>query len=264
MVQAYNFLASWQLFPEKGIYESGERPKSGIYKIESLENNYALQVEHHWVTLENKAYQSTYRIDAHTGIHSFESVEFADQSEVFFPNSITMEILFYRSGEKILHVTHEILPNGYLSIKQHGQKEDGGFYTNTEIYHKQLSVLPYAASVSGAVIKPNEEGLIRHKALTAMEEQTNMQLEQIRKQIELLALQAQEIQQRKELSLIIYEAKLNFSPVIGQTYFLYEKQDGSHLLSMVSPEEWGGGAGPFKKFTAAVKLLADHTWSEVR
>ena len=37
MVQAYNFLAAWQLFPEKGNYEYGERPKSGIYKIEALE-----------------------------------------------------------------------------------------------------------------------------------------------------------------------------------------------------------------------------------
>jgi hypothetical protein len=34
MVDAYNFLASWQLFPEKGTYEFGSRPKSGIYKIE--------------------------------------------------------------------------------------------------------------------------------------------------------------------------------------------------------------------------------------
>jgi hypothetical protein len=113
------------------------------------------------------------------------------------------------------------------------------------------------------VIRPTEEGVIRHKALTAMEEQTNMQLEQIRKQIELLALQAQEIQKRKELSMMIYGAKLNFSPVIGQTYYLYEKKDGSHLLSLVSPAEWGGGAGPFKRFVAAARLLADHTWMEM-
>jgi hypothetical protein len=105
--------------------------------------------------------------------------------------------------------------------------------------------------------------VIRHKALTAMEEQTNMQLGQIRKQIELLALQAQEIQKRKELSLIIYTAKLNFAPVIGQTYYLYEKSDGSYLLSLVSPREWGGGAGPYKRFVAGVKLLADHTWMEM-
>ncbi len=85
--------------------------------------------------------------------------------------------------------------------------------TNTEIYLKQMSVLPYSSSVAGAVIRPNEEGLIRHHALTAMEEQTNMQLTQIRQQIELLAIQAKEIQHRKELSILIYNARLSFNPV---------------------------------------------------
>ena len=90
-----------------------------------------------------------------------------------------------------------------------------------------------------------------------------MQLSQIRKQIELLALQAQEIQKRKELSLTIYAAKLNFHPVIGQTYYLYEKKDDTIMISLVSPKEWGGGSGPFKRFIATVKLLADHTWVEI-
>jgi hypothetical protein len=264
MVQAYNFLASWQLFPEKGIYELGERPKSGIYKISSEENSYTLKVENQWVNLENKAFQFAYRVDAHSGTRVFEDAPFADHSEVIFPNSISLEIHFFRGDENVLQLTHEILPNGYLSLTQKGINSEGKYYTNKEVYHKQMSVLPYASSVSGAVIKPTEEGVIRHKALTAMEEQTNMQLEQIRKQIELLALQAQEIQQRKELSLMIYDARLNFAPVIGQTYFLYERADESYLLSMVSPEEWGGGAGPFKRFIAAVRLLADHTWMEVR
>jgi len=31
----------------------------------------------------------------------------------------------------------------------------------------------------------------------------------------------------------------------------------------VSPREWGGGSGPFKRFIAMVKLLADHTWVEL-
>ena len=60
----------------------------------------------------------------------------------------------------------------------------------------------------------------------------------------------------------IYEARLSFKPNIGQTYYLYEKNDGNHLLSLVSPKEWGPH-GPFKKFIAAVKLLADHTWMEL-
>lgn len=262
MVQAYNFLASWQLFPEKGSYEKGDRPKSGIYKIEAIEGKKELKVFHNWVSLENQAFSSNYTLPADGDLNAFENTALADKVQVVIPDGITMEVHFYRGGEVILHIVHDIMPNGYLLITQQGRLEDGKPYTNVEYYHKQLSVLPYSASVSGAVIKPTEEGVIKHKALTAMEEQTNMQLDQIRKQIELLALQAQEIQKRKDLSMMIYEAKLSFKPNIGQVYYLYEKKDDTHMLSLVSPKEWGS-TGPFKKFVAAVQLLADHTWKEL-
>jgi hypothetical protein len=263
MVQAYNFLASWQLFPEKGIYENGERPKSGIYKIEASETNKKeIIISHNWLSLENLAFSSNYRFIADGDLHGFDSQEMADHLQAKFIDSITFEIHFYKSGQVILHVVHEIMPNGYLKVTQQGSKQDGNAYTNSEYYHKQLSVLPYSASVAGAVIRANEEGMIKHKALTAMEEQTNMQLQQIRKQIELLALQAQEIQKRKDLSMKIYNARLSFKPNIGQTYYLYEREDGSHLLSLVSPKEWGP-SGPFKKFIGGVRLLADHTWAEI-
>jgi hypothetical protein len=262
MVQAYNFLASWQLFPEKGIYEYGERPKSGIYKIEAIPDTKDLLILHTWVSLENHAFESTYRLTVDGGLHPFPNHELADQVQAVFPDGINFEIHFYRNGQVTLHVVREIMPNGYLKITQQGLRSDYTSYTNSEIYHKQLSVLPYSASVAGAVIKPTEEGVIKHKALTAMEEQTNMQLEQIRKQIELLAIQAHEIQKRKELSMLIYNARLSFKPNIGQLYYLYEKKDGSHILSLVSPKEWGG-SGPFQRFIAAVQLLADHTWKEI-
>jgi len=269
MVEAYNFLASWQLFPEKGTYERGERPKSGIYKIEAVKDTAdgpaskkELLIYHNWVTLENQAFSSSYRIIADGGLNDFDDPQLADKVQAVFPDGISFEIHFYKKGETSLHVVHEIMPNGYLKITQQGTKEDGSSYTNAEIYHKQLSVLPYSASVSGAVIKHTEQGIIKHKALTAMEEQTNMQLDQIRKQIELLALQAHEIQKRKELSMMIYEANLSFKPNIGQTYYLYQKKDNSHTLSLISPKEWGPN-GPFKKFIAGVKLLADHTWMEL-
>jgi hypothetical protein len=262
MVQAYNFLAAWQLFPEKGIYEYGERPKSGIYKIESPEGKKQLAIYHNWVTLENQALSSQYNVIADGDINLFDQPDLADHVQVKFNDSISFEVHFYRKGEIVLHIVHDIMPNGYLRIVQQAARPDGSRYTNTEHYHKQLSVLPYSASVSGAVIRANEEGMIKHKALTAMEEQTNMQLQQIRKQIELLALQAQEIQKRKELSLMIYGARLSFKPNIGQVYFLYEKHDGSYMLSLVSPKEWGDN-GPFKKFISGVKLLADHTWMEL-
>ena len=262
MITAYNFIGSWQLFPEKGTYESGNRPKSGIYKIEATESKKEISISTNWVTLENQAFATAYSIIVDGETHAFTDTDVADEVRSVFINSICFETFFYRNNELVLEVIHQLLPNGYLSVSQKGTTTEQQPYINTEIYHKQLSVMPYSTSVSGAVIKPTEEGVIRHKALSAMEEQTNMQLDQIRKQIELLALQAQEIQMRKELSMIIYNAKLSFTPVIGNMYYLYEKHDETHMVSMISPKEWGG-TGPFKKLVAQVKLLADHTWVEI-
>jgi predicted transcriptional regulator len=262
MVKAYNFLSSWQLFPEKGNYEWGERPRSGIYKLEATEGSKELRISHSWTTLQDQGFTSAYSVLAESGPQPFEDKALADEVQVSFVDSITFELHFYRGGSVVLHLVHEIQPNGYMKLTQQGFREDGSAYTNTEYYHKQMSVLPYSASVSGALVKPTEEGVIRHKALTAMEEQTNMQLDQIRKQIELLAMQAQEIHKRKELSMLIYNAKLSFKPEIGQIYYLYEKNDGAHLISLISPKEWGAGM-PYKRCVAGVQLLADHTWREL-
>ncbi len=262
MVQAYNFLASWQLFPEKGNYEKGLSPKSGTFKLESVHNEKTISISHNWVTIENDAFYTQYQIIPNETKQPFELKDLADTYIAKIENSYLFEITFFDANDMpCLLVKKEILPNGYLKISQQysNGKEN---YSNIDIYHKQMSVLPYSSSVSGVAIRPTKEGVIKHKALTAMEEQTNMQLDQIRQQIELLARQAQELKKRKELSLMIYESKLNFKPQIGQTYHLYEKNDESNLLSLVGPKEWGKIL-PFKSYVGSVRLLADHTWVEV-
>lgn len=262
MVQAYNFLASWQLFPEKSSYEFGETPKSGNCKIESVKNGTELELSINWVTHLNEAFYTSYNFVPDASLHEFANKEVAQKIRAEITNSSTMVVELLTNGQLKITATHEILPNGFMKITQEGFTPDYKRFKNVEVYHKQMSVLPYASSVSGVAIRPTKEGVIRHQALTAMEEQTNMQLDQIKQQIELLARQAQEIVKRKELSLMIYDAKLNFRPVIGHVYHLYQKNDDSYLLSMISPQEWGN-AGPFKQFVASAKLLADHTWMEL-
>jgi hypothetical protein len=261
MTEAYNFIGSWQLFPEKGTYEHGARPKSGIYRISFRQSQKQIHIILSQVSLEDHAFSSEYTVIPDGDRHPVEDPELADTASAHFEDSTYFDIRFFQKEVAILEVSHEITPQGYLKVTQRHMDGDT-VRTNVEIYHKQLSVLPYAASVSGALIRPNEEGMIKHQALSAMEEQTNMQLTQIRQQIELLAIQAREIQKRKELSHIIYEATLGFNPVIGQTYHLYQREDGTHLISMVSPKEWGPKI-PFKAFIASVMLLADHTWKEM-
>ncbi len=118
--------------------------------------------------------------------------------------------------------------------------------------------LPYAHNVGGSVIKPIDRGRVKGQAVSAMYEQADSQLDQIREQVQLLASQAQQIQKRVEVSELIYESEMNFKPLMGHIYHLYRKSDDTHLVSMVAPSEWGNNI-PYD-FVATVKLLSDHTW----
>lgn len=120
------------------------------------------------------------------------------------------------------------------------------------------NLLPYAHTVGSAVIKPIDKGRVKGLAVSAMYEQTNVQLDQIREQVELLARQAEKIHKRVEVSERIYQSEMNFKPLINHTYHLYENKKGKNVLSMIGPNQWGRSK-PYT-FIATVKLLPDHTW----
>ncbi len=123
-------------------------------------------------------------------------------------------------------------------------------------------LLPYAHHVGSAIIKPIDKGRTKGLAMSAMYEQTNRQLDQIRKQVELLMQQAQGIHDRVELSERMYQADMNFKPLIGHTYHLYNTKSGKDVLSMVAPDEWGNSC-PYE-FVCSMTLLSDHTWEIVK
>ena len=119
--------------------------------------------------------------------------------------------------------------------------------------------LEYPHHAGSALVKPEDQGRIKGNALAAMEHQTDMQLSQIYQQMQLLADQAKKLNDRKTISEIIYRADMRFEPLINHVYHLYEKDDRSHLLSLIAPDQWGRSKKTFE-FVATVRLLADHTW----
>ncbi len=120
-------------------------------------------------------------------------------------------------------------------------------------------LLPYAHTAGGAVIKPDDMGKVKGRSVLAMRQQTDRQMNQLYEQMEVLARQAKLLADRKEISERIYDAAMGFEPIISETYYLYEKEDGSDLMSLVAPEEWGRSF-KYSRFLAKVTLLADHTW----
>jgi hypothetical protein len=121
------------------------------------------------------------------------------------------------------------------------------------------NTLMYPHHLGSAIVKPEDQGKLKGRALSAMDQQTDQQLSQIYEQMQLLAGQAQKIQDRKEISERIYGAEMRFEPLISHNYHLYRRDSGQYLLSMIAPEQWGRAKHTFE-FVATVKLLADHTW----
>ncbi len=121
------------------------------------------------------------------------------------------------------------------------------------------STLAYPHHVGSSAFELVDTKRNKSLDLSAMQDQTDMQLQQIKTQMELLAKQAREIQQRKELSELIYRSKMSFKPEINHVYYLYQNKDGIPVLSLVGPQEWGKSKA-YPVFLHAVRLLADHTW----
>ncbi|MBC6400167.1 MAG: DUF2452 domain-containing protein [Ekhidna sp.] len=120
-------------------------------------------------------------------------------------------------------------------------------------------LIEYAHHAGSAIIKPEHKGRIKGNAIAAMYDQTDRQLRQIYEQVQTLIEQAGKLKSRVDVSERIYQANISFQPVIGKVYYLYRKNEGNDILSMVSPEEWGKSF-PYASFEAKVRLLSDHTW----
>lgn len=60
-----------------------------------------------------------------------------------------------------------------------------------------------------------------------------------------------------EWSLLIGEAKYNFNPIVGRTYYLYQGEK-NNFLSLVKPKEWK------KKFLGKFKLTTNSSWQKIK
>ena len=61
-----------------------------------------------------------------------------------------------------------------------------------------------------------------------------------------------------QINQLLYESSIGFKPLIGKTYYLYKKDNGTAFISLVTPDEafWKGCVGAFK-------FNAQYAWEEV-
>jgi hypothetical protein len=119
--------------------------------------------------------------------------------------------------------------------------EDKGFYS------KELT---YGSNVGAPAIKLEDvTGWKKTQALVA-NKQFKSKYEELREEFKRLV---DEVSWNE----FVYSSKYNFIPVMGETYYLYEKKDGGVFLSLIKPNEWP------MKFIGATKLESTQKWIRV-
>ena len=156
-------------------------------------------------------------------------------------------------------VTINTLEQSKESITEQKEQEDNSpVFLKDALYQGEPYAAPYPITVASPKIDPMDKSLMKANAHESMQNQAEQQISMLQKQATLLMNQAKEIQDRLKVSHTIYQADMNFEPVVGTMYHLYQREDESWLLSMIAPYEWGKKI-PFT-FLHTVRLLADKTW----
>ena len=91
-------------------------------------------------------------------------------------------------------------------------------------------VIPYATSVSSPVIKPLNTATWRNDGVDRVNKQFKSKFDELRKEYE-------EMMEQFTYNDLVYNAKFNFEPIIGETYHLYNNKSQESFLSIISPDQ---------------------------
>lgn len=78
----------------------------------------------------------------------------------------------------------------------------------------------------------------------------NSRLTELKKEYELLVSKYVDTK-------LVYGSDYNFQPIVGETYHLYERKNGSKFLSMISPDDWK------QEHVGSFILLNNGTWEKL-
>ena len=67
-----------------------------------------------------------------------------------------------------------------------------------------------------------------------------------------------ELQEEFYWNKLVYESQINFQPVIGNVYHLYERDDNTNFLSLIAPNEWG------MSYIGSFKLKHNRKWEKIQ
>ena len=102
------------------------------------------------------------------------------------------------------------------------------FDEDTQQYN--AAVIPYATSASSPVIKPLNTATWRNDGVDRVNKQFKSKFDELKKEYEAMMEQF-------EYNDLVYNAKFNFEPIIGEVYYLYNDKNEESFLSIIQPDQ---------------------------
>jgi len=90
--------------------------------------------------------------------------------------------------------------------------------------------LPYPVSTLSPKIVPNDLSTFKSRGISQVERDLQQKLIEIREQYIATV-------EHFNWNKLVYEAEINFEPIVGETYHLYRIR-GKETLSMIAPDQW--------------------------
>lgn len=110
---------------------------------------------------------------------------------------------------------------------------------------------PYPTNVGSFPFELPDVSSIKNKSTRKMMEVFE------RERLEIVE-KANSLMKEFEISIMVWESKIAFEPIIGHTYFLYEFPSGK-TLSLIAPDQWGRA----DSFIGAFLLSSENKWIKV-
>jgi hypothetical protein len=111
-------------------------------------------------------------------------------------------------------------------------------------------LLPYGSNIGAPAIHiDNVDGWKQHNALKVNK--------QFQTRFEELKENYQKLIDEFKWNDLVYSAKYNFEPIIGETYHLYYNKQGDIFLSLINPTEWS------YECIGSFKLDSNHKWNKI-
>jgi len=111
----------------------------------------------------------------------------------------------------------------------------------------KFNLLPYGSNVGAPNITKEDVSVFLQNSTTKYNHFVEQKFDELMTQMNNLV-------NSYKLNEVVYNSEIRFEPIMGDTYFLYERKNGQKFLSMITPQEWK------MSYICTVRLNTDGQW----